>query len=81
MVDNGVRNDLDTRSMASINHLLKLLSAPPLGDDFVGYRLSEGVLTNNLMTCSLLAYLVINPPGVAYDMLLRRRCYGSVIRM
>lgn len=45
MVENGVHNDLDTCSMAGIDHLLELVSVPPLGDDFVGYRLSEGVLT------------------------------------
>ena len=58
MVDNGVRNDLNTRSMASINHVLELLSVPPLGDDFVGYRLSEGVLANHL--------LIPCPPGSRY---------------
>jgi hypothetical protein len=51
MVDNGVRNDLNTCSMASIDHIFELLSVPSLGNDLVGYRLSEGVLVNNLLVC------------------------------
>ena len=43
MVDNSVRNDLNTCSMASIDHPLELLSVPPPGEDVIGYRLSEGL--------------------------------------
>lgn len=78
MVDNGVRNDLNTRSMASIDHIFELFSVPPLGEDFVGYRLSEGVLVNYLLICLLFAYLVIGIPFIALNMLLRRGCYRSV---
>jgi hypothetical protein len=78
MVDNGIRNDPNTCSMASIDHFLELLSVSPLGDDSVGYRLSEGVLINNMLTCSLLAYLIIGIPGIALDVLLRRGCCRSV---
>jgi len=81
MVDNGVRKYLNTCSMASIDHIFELLSIPPLGNDLVGYRLSEGVLANILLVCLLHAHLVIGIPGIALDMFLRRGCYRSVRRI
>ena len=42
MVYHRVRNDLNACSMANIDHVLKLVSVPPLGDDIVGYWLPKG---------------------------------------
>jgi hypothetical protein len=78
MVDDSVCNDLNTCSMASINHVLELISVPPFGDDVVGYWLSWRVSTNSELTCPSFTHLVIGKPGITLNMFLRRRCCRNV---